>query len=94
MEICEELRIQVHYSSIYCPQGNDQVEITNKAIVRGLEKKIEKARKERVDLLPEILREYRTTTKNSTGETPFSLTYVMKEVVPVEMNYPTTNNYL
>ena len=39
--------------------------------------------------LPNILWAYRTTQRKSTGETPFSLTYGTKAVIPMEMGYPT-----
>ena len=39
--------------------------------------------------LPNILWAYRTTTRTSTGETPFRLTYGTKAVIPVEIGLTT-----
>ena len=36
--------------------------------------------------LPCVLWAYRTTPRRSTGETPFSLTYEVEAVIPVEVN--------
>jgi hypothetical protein len=39
--------------------------------------------------LPNILWTYRTTPRSSTGETPFSLTYGVEAVIPLEIGLPT-----
>ena len=33
---------------------------------------------------------YRTTPRRSTGEIPFSMTYVAEAVIPLETGFPTT----
>ena len=43
-----------------------------------------------VDELPHVLWKYRTTPRRSTGETPFSMTYGAKAVIPLEIGFPTT----
>ena len=40
--------------------------------------------------LPHVLWTYRTTPRRSTGETPFSLTYGAKAVIPLETGFRTT----
>ena len=42
--------------------------------------------------LPEILWSYRTTLRWSTGETPFSLVYGSKAVIPIETRLATTRS--
>ncbi|XP_071739328.1 uncharacterized protein [Rutidosis leptorrhynchoides] len=42
-----------------------------------------------VDGLPKVLWAHRTTHKNSTGETPFSLVYGSETVIPAEITIPT-----
>ncbi|XP_071731101.1 uncharacterized protein [Rutidosis leptorrhynchoides] len=42
-----------------------------------------------VDELPKVLWVHRKTHKNSTGETPFSLVYSSKAVIPAEITVPT-----
>lgn len=46
IELCEELKIKVCHSSIYCPRGNGQIEIKNKAIIGGLKKRWNRQRKD------------------------------------------------
>ena len=38
--------------------------------------------------LPHVLWTYRTTPRWSTGETPFSMTYEAKTVIPLETSFP------
>ena len=40
--------------------------------------------------LPHVLWTYRTTPRKSTGKTPFSLTYGVEAVIPLEIGFPTT----
>ena len=40
--------------------------------------------------LPHVLWTYRTTPCRSTGETPFSMTYEVEAVIPLEFGFPTT----
>ncbi|XXG43863.1 hypothetical protein AAC387_Pa01g3805 [Persea americana] len=42
-----------------------------------------------VNELPSVLWAYRTTTRRSTGKTPFSLTYGMEAIIPLEIRLPT-----
>ena len=39
--------------------------------------------------MPFVLWAYRTTARNATGETPFSLAYKVEAVVPIETEIPT-----
>ena len=38
--------------------------------------------------LPHVLWTYRTTSRKSTGEIPFSMTYGAKAVIPLENGFP------
>ena len=42
------------------------------------------------EVLPGVLWAYRTTTKTSTGETPFSMVYGAEALIPVEIGEPST----
>ena len=42
-----------------------------------------------MDELPHVLWAYRTTPQRSTRETPFSMTYGAKVVIPLESGLPT-----
>ena len=40
--------------------------------------------------LPHVLLTYRTTPRRSTGEIPFSMTYEVEAVIPLETGFPTS----
>ena len=42
-----------------------------------------------VEELPQVLWTYRTTPRRSIGETPFSMSYGAKVVIPIETGFPT-----
>ena len=67
------------------PQENDQVDVVNKAINHNLKTKLEDLKGRWVDELPEVLWAYRTTARTPTGETPFSLSYGYKAMIPIEI---------
>ena len=86
---CGELRITNRYSTPTYPQGNRQAEIVNKVIVNGLKKRLDDAKGKWVGELPHVLWTYRTTPRRSIGETPFSMTYGAKAIIPLETGFPT-----
>jgi hypothetical protein len=86
---CSEFGIRNHFSSPAYPQGNGQAESSNKIILNGIKKRLEEAKGRWVEELPTILWTFRTTSQSSTGETPFSLTYGVEAVIPLEVGLPT-----
>uniref|UniRef100_A0A2N9HPE1 Uncharacterized protein n=1 Tax=Fagus sylvatica TaxID=28930 RepID=A0A2N9HPE1_FAGSY len=86
---CSELGIRNHFSSPAYPQGNGQAESSNKTILNGIKKRLEEAKGRWVEELPTILWTFRTTPRSSTGETPYSLTYGVEAVIPLEVGLPT-----
>ena len=87
---CGELGITNRYSTPAYPQGNGQAEAVNKVILNGLKKILDDAKGKWVEELPHVLWTYRTTPRRSTGETPFSMTYGVDAVIPLESGFPTT----
>ena len=87
---CSELRITNRYSTPAYPQGNGQAEVVNKFRVSGLKKRLDDVKGKWVEELPHVLWTYRTTLRRSTGETPFSITYGAKAVIPLETGFSTT----
>lgn len=83
---CKGLKIKQSFTSIYHPQGNGQVEVTNRDIVNGIERRLGRSHHGWVDELPQVLWAHRTHPKSSHGETPFSLTYGTKAVIPSEIS--------
>ncbi|GJR28755.1 reverse transcriptase domain-containing protein [Tanacetum coccineum] len=64
-------------------------EVTNKKIVKGIEKRLGRTHKGWVDELPQVLWAHRTSPKRSNGESPFSLTYGTEAVLLIEISIPT-----
>ena len=80
-----------------------QAEVVNKVIVNRLKKRLDDAKGKWVDELPYVLWIYRTTFRRSMGETPFSMTYGVEAVIPLETGFltlrtslfaPDNNNHL
>ena len=87
---CGELGITNRYSTPAYPQGNGQTEAVNKVMVSGLKKRLDDAKGKWVEELPHVFWTYRTTPRRSTGETPFSMTYGVEAVIPLETGFPTS----
>ena len=83
------MRITNRYSTPAYPQGNRQAETINKVIVNGIKKRLDDAKGKWVEELPYVLWTYRITPHRSTGETPFSMTFGAKDVIPLETGFPT-----
>ncbi|KAI3807942.1 hypothetical protein L1987_23880 [Smallanthus sonchifolius] len=67
-----------------------QVERANRSIVDGIKARLDQWGHSWVEELPHVLWAYRTSPKTSNGETPFSLTYGSKAVIPTEIGVPST----
>lgn len=83
-----DLGIKHKKASVCHPQTNGQVEVTNRIIVRGLEKRLQGLKKKWPEELSSVLWSYRTTAKTSTQETPFKLSYGTEALLPVEIGSP------
>ena len=88
-EFCSELGIRNYFSSPTYPHGSGQTESSNKTILNEIKKRLEKANGRWVEELSNVLWTFRTTPRNSTRETPFSLTYGVEAVIPLETGLPT-----
>ncbi|XP_019230728.1 PREDICTED: uncharacterized protein LOC109211633 [Nicotiana attenuata] len=89
IKFLENLKIKRITSSPYHPSADRQAKSTNKVIIQNLKKKLEAAKGKWLEELPGVQWAYRTTTKSSTGETPFSLVYGVEALIPVEVGEPT-----
>ncbi|XP_057542470.1 uncharacterized protein LOC130820933 [Amaranthus tricolor] len=90
IQYCDRFDIQIRFSSVSRPQTNGKVESANKEILNGIKKKIEGVKGTWDEELPDILWESRTTVKEATGYTPFSVVYGSEAVLPVEIGIPST----
>ena len=73
IEYYDKFNIQIRYISVSRPQMNRQVESANKEVLNGIKKKIKGAKDTWDEELSGILWESRTTVKDATSYTPFSL---------------------
>ncbi|XP_028071391.1 uncharacterized protein LOC114273779 [Camellia sinensis] len=89
-----ESRIEYRNSSPGYPQSNGQAKASNKTIINGVKKQLEHAKRKWIEELPHVLWAYRTTARRSTGETPYSLTYGMEAIIPLEVGFPTFRSEL
>ncbi|XP_077242559.1 uncharacterized protein LOC143883082 [Tasmannia lanceolata] len=85
--LCAEFRIKHHKSSPYRPQTNGAVEAANKNIKIILQK-MTRSYKDWWNKLLFVLWAYTTSVRTCTGATPFSLTYGMEVVLPIELKIP------
>ncbi|XP_043809779.1 uncharacterized protein K02A2.6-like [Manihot esculenta] len=77
------------FSSVAHPQTNGQTEVTNRAILQGLKKRLDGAKANWAEELNSILWALWTTPRTSTKETPFALAFGTEAVVPIELQVPT-----
>ena len=91
-DFCAEWNIKLTFATPRHSQSNGQAESTNKTIVNTLRKRLENAKGKWADELPGVLWSYRTTSKNSTGATPFSLAFGTEAVIPAEISIPTARS--
>ncbi|XP_016168073.1 uncharacterized protein LOC107610542 [Arachis ipaensis] len=83
------LNLQHHFSSVEHPQTNGQAEAANRVILQAIKRKLDNAKGEWAELIPEILWSYNTTIQTTMGETPFKLVYGSEALIPVEVGTPT-----
>jgi len=86
---CEGLGIRKDFSAPIHPQSNGQVEAVNKILKYTLKKRLDDLKGRWAEELPKVLWAYRTTSRTTTGETPFSMTYGVEAVLPIEIEAPT-----
>jgi transposase InsO family protein len=88
-EYCEDIGIQLYFTSVAHPRSNGQMEGANAEILRGLKIRtyndLEKHGAKWVDQLPSVLWGNWTTLSRATGETPFFLVYGAEACLPPEI---------
>ncbi|XP_074371120.1 uncharacterized protein LOC141712181 [Apium graveolens] len=75
-------------SSVAYPQGNVQVEVKIRILLRGIEKRHRESKSKWPEELPNILWAYRTSLRTSPGETPFKLAHGTEAMLPIEVRSP------
>ena len=92
MAHCANIGSKICYTSVAHPRSNGQAEHANAEVLKGLkmktfDKKLKACGKNWVDHLQSVLWSICTTATNSTRETPFSLFYRAKAVLPAEIKH-------
>jgi transposase InsO family protein len=87
-ELCTSLHIHHHFSSPYFPQGNGQVEATNKTLLKILKKVVNDSGHDWHLQINPALWAYCTSFRTSIGTTPFSLVYGVEAVLPIKFELP------
>ena len=80
--------IQLIISTPFYAQANGQVEGSNKGLIGILEKMLEENPRDWHSILSKTLSAYRTSKRSSTRVSPFSLTYGLDAVLPMEVMGP------
>ena len=83
--LCQKLGITQTRTSAYHPQGNAQVERFNRTLEAMLAKTISDNQKDWDQHIPKLMFAYRTTIHESTGYTPFHVTFGRSPILPVDM---------
>eukprot|EP00253_Pinus_taeda_P020885 PITA_20885 len=88
-DLLSQHKIKHRTSTPYHPQANGQVEVTNRALEGILTKVVRSIRKDWVDRLVEATWAYNTTSKTTTGFTPYDMAYGKKVLLSIEFEYNT-----
>ncbi|GJU17356.1 retrovirus-related pol polyprotein from transposon TNT 1-94 [Tanacetum coccineum] len=86
---CEKLNITQRFASVRHMQSNRLVERANRSLGDGIKARLGEGNKNWIEELPHVLWAHRTTINSSHGDTPFSLTYGTKVVLPAKIGMPT-----
>nr|GEW81050.1 reverse transcriptase domain-containing protein [Tanacetum cinerariifolium] len=86
---CERFEIHQMNTAVAHPQANKLLERANRSLKEGIKTRLGREKAGWVDELPNVLWAHRTSTKQSNEETPFSLTYGGKAVIPAKIGIPT-----
>ena len=84
-DLCSELGVKNHYSSLAHLQANGQVEVTNRSLLKIIKTRLEGAKDIWPEELPSVLWAYRTTIRTLMRETLFRLAYRSETVIPAEV---------
>ncbi|GKE52425.1 reverse transcriptase domain-containing protein, partial [Tanacetum coccineum] len=86
---CVKLCIRQRFTSIKHPQANGLVERANRSLGERIKARLDERSKDWIKEVPHVLWAHRTMIKTRNGDTPFSLTYETKAVIPAKIGMPT-----
>lgn len=67
---------------------NRLAEVTNRTILQGLKRRLDDAKTSWIEELRCVLWSYRTTSQKAIDKSPFSLSFGVEAVVPMELGSP------
>jgi len=71
-KLCTKLGVKQVFASVEHPQTNGQVESANRVLLRGLKRRLDKAKRTWAEEVPRIVWAYHTTLQSTTKETPLA----------------------
>nr|GEY59606.1 reverse transcriptase domain-containing protein [Tanacetum cinerariifolium] len=86
---CEKLNITQRFASVKHPQSNGLVKRANRSLGKRIKARLGEENKNWIEELPHVCWAHHTMIKSSHSDTPFSLTYGTKAVIPAEIKMPT-----
>nr|GEU44234.1 reverse transcriptase domain-containing protein [Tanacetum cinerariifolium] len=86
---CNKLNITQRFASVKDLQSNGLIERENRSLREGIKVRMCERNKNWVEELPHVLWAHRTMIKSIHADSPFSLTYGAKAVIPAEIGMPT-----
>ncbi|KAL0427162.1 UNVERIFIED_CONTAM: hypothetical protein Slati_2891000 [Sesamum latifolium] len=86
-EWCQGLHIKQRFTSVAHPQSNGQVEVTNRILVQGIKRRLERVGG-KLDRGANQCLVGLQDPRGSTGETPFSLVYGTDAIIHAELGMP------
>ncbi|KAL0416118.1 UNVERIFIED_CONTAM: hypothetical protein Slati_3443700 [Sesamum latifolium] len=87
-EWCKGLHVRLRFTSVAHPQSNGQVEVTNRIMVQGIKRRLERVGGNWTEELTSVLWAYRMTPRGSRGESLFTLVYGTEAIIPTELGIP------
>jgi len=95
-KLCTKLGVKQVFASVEHPQTNGQVKSANRVLLRGLKRRLDKAKGAWAKEVLRTVWAYHTTPQSTTRETPFSLVYGSDAMIPVEIreNSPHFQNFV
>ncbi|XP_068323251.1 uncharacterized protein [Pyrus communis] len=94
MKFFQKFGIKQYMSTPRYPQGNGQAESSNKTILDCFKKSLTDKKGKWPDKLPRCLWAYRTTKRQATGETSFSLAFGSKAIIHPNIIVPSISTLL
>ncbi|KAL0434799.1 UNVERIFIED_CONTAM: hypothetical protein Sradi_0187800 [Sesamum radiatum] len=88
-EWCQGLHIKQRFTTVAHPQVNGQVEVTNRILVQGIKRRLERAGGNWAEELTSVLWAYRTTPKGLLEKPLLSLVYDTEAIIPAELGIST-----